>query len=486
MNLDSDEPLYDVCVIGAGALGLFVTSRFAQAGLQTVLIEAGQSAPESVRQCGEGVHAGVTQGRASGLGGTTQLWGGQLWEWSRREFEQTLSGLENVLTYNELRQGYEKVREELGLGIGHRLVHKGHLDLYDPESSWTLRFSSWLRHRRRNFGRSIGKRIARAGNVTYYGELSARYLDFEQEKAIGVVATNSGDSTTIKAHYFVVAAGTVGSTALLLRSQLPQPLPWLGRSFMDHLSGRYAEISTDKPRSLITLLGARYSWGTRCTPRLVIERPAEEQMAFAHLEVELAPDSAPARLRRELSEAQKRGLSWRSSAGLVKAIAEILPTVLLSLPMGRQPVFKGARYFLRVDVEQVADPDSILQYECTGESGTLELAWSVSDEDVKTFKVCGELATAWLKSRVPNTVSLLESELKDTYHMMGTTRIGNSVTDGVVDGSLKVHGTANVYVVGPSTFPRGGLANPTMTAMAMANQMVRDIGKAQAGHQDEF
>ncbi len=39
---------------------------------------------------------------------------------------------------------------------------------------------------------------------------------------------------------------------------------------------------------------------------------------------------------------------------------------------------------------------------------------------------------------------------------------------GVVDGDLRVHGAENLYVVGPSVFPTGGCANPTLTAVALA------------------
>jgi choline dehydrogenase-like flavoprotein len=38
---------------------------------------------------------------------------------------------------------------------------------------------------------------------------------------------------------------------------------------------------------------------------------------------------------------------------------------------------------------------------------------------------------------------------------------------GVVDPDCKVHGISNLFVAGSATFPTGGVANPTLTLVAM-------------------
>jgi choline dehydrogenase-like flavoprotein len=74
----------DVCVIGAGIMGLLLAQRLAAGGLDVSLLEAGGLELESRSQDlyaaemrGE-PHAGTTEGRFRTFGGSSIRWGGQL------------------------------------------------------------------------------------------------------------------------------------------------------------------------------------------------------------------------------------------------------------------------------------------------------------------------------------------------------------------------------------------------------------------------
>jgi choline dehydrogenase-like flavoprotein len=73
---------------------------------------------------------------------------------------------------------------------------------------------------------------------------------------------------------------------------------------------------------------------------------------------------------------------------------------------------------------------------------------------------------------------LLEISSPSRHHM-GTTRMNADPTKGVVDPDLKVHETANLYVAGSSVFPTSGIANPTLTILALtlrlADHLKRDM-----------
>ena len=53
-------------------------------------------------------------------------------------------------------------------------------------------------------------------------------------------------------------------------------------------------------------------------------------------------------------------------------------------------------------------------------------------------------------------------------HHTGTTRMGHSEKDGVVNHEGKVFGIANLYVASSSNFPTPSHANPTFTIIALA------------------
>jgi choline dehydrogenase-like flavoprotein len=53
-------------------------------------------------------------------------------------------------------------------------------------------------------------------------------------------------------------------------------------------------------------------------------------------------------------------------------------------------------------------------------------------------------------------------------HHMGTTRMHDDPRSGVVTAECRVHDVANLFIAGSSVFPTGGVANPTLTIVALA------------------
>jgi choline dehydrogenase-like flavoprotein len=60
-------------------------------------------------------------------------------------------------------------------------------------------------------------------------------------------------------------------------------------------------------------------------------------------------------------------------------------------------------------------------------------------------------------------------------HHMGTCRMGLDARDSVVDGSGRVHGTPNLFVIGAGNFASSIPVNPTLTIVALAIRTARHI-----------
>jgi len=55
--------------------------------------------------------------------------------------------------------------------------------------------------------------------------------------------------------------------------------------------------------------------------------------------------------------------------------------------------------------------------------------------------------------------------------------MATSPSEGVVDPNCRVFGTRNLYVAGSSVFPTSGLANPTLTLLALAMRLSDHLTK---------
>ncbi len=66
------------------------------------------------------------------------------------------------------------------------------------------------------------------------------------------------------------------------------------------------------------------------------------------------------------------------------------------------------------------------------------------------------------------------------WHHMGTTRMHMDPKNGVVDANCCVHGISNLFIAGPSVFPTGGYANPSLTIVALAVRLADHIKRLMA------
>lgn len=130
-------------------------------------------------------------------------------------------------------------------------------------------------------------------------------------------------------------------------------------------------------------------------------------------------------------------------------------------------------------------------YQCTLGMEQMSVASnSVLDSDAVTGKNDGHLkldlspqtaivaaAKKWLSTQCIQLWSEPETPVAVSAvgHLHGTTRMGASAEDGVVDKNCRVFGVDNLYVAGSSIFPTSGFSNPTMTIVALAIRLGEHI-----------
>ena len=93
----------------------------------------------------------------------------------------------------------------------------------------------------------------------------------------------------------------------------------------------------------------------------------------------------------------------------------------------------------------------------------------------KTLRLLGESLIESGKGRVRINNERLYRQPTGGGHIMGTTRMGTSQSNSVVDRDCRVHGYDNLFVAGSSVFPTGGYANPTLTIVSLALRLAETL-----------
>ena len=127
--------------------------------------------------------------------------------------------------------------------------------------------------------------------------------------------------------------------------------------------------------------------------------------------------------------------------------------------------------------EQVPNPESRITLGNDRDALGLQrvrLTWRFEDQDFEALRrsvraFAGELgATATGRLRAETSSTDLLGALSMSRHHIGSTRMSIDPRNGVVDPDCRVHGLTNLYVAGSSVFPTTGIANPTLTLIALA------------------
>lgn len=469
----------DVCVIGTGAGGAPVAKELAEGGLSVVMLEEGRrfttdeftARPREMstvlyRDAGQVVTVGNTPivlplGR--GVGGTTMINSGTCFRtpdtvlgmWGER------FGLEE-LTPEELDPYFRRVEREINVvqvpedlaGRNAQVVKRGADAL-----GWSGDFI-WRNVRgcvgsgvcafgcptsaKQHVGLNYVPRAWAAGAVTY-DECRAERIERTGGVARAVLARAAGGGEVrVECSHVVVACGAIHTPLFLAKQGLGARSGELGRNLAIH--------------------------------------PATGVRALFDEEIDMAKGVPQSYFIDEFAD---EGIMFEGAAGPPDYAAMSFP-------------FSGARHrelmlqFLNISQFglMVADLSRGLVRE---RAGRVEIRYDLNREDTATFKrgielLCELYLAAGAKTIYPPVTGIAEltdgdlSPLRDlelrpqdlvlmAFHPLGTARADARPDHGVVDGSLRIHETENVWVADASMVPSSLGVNPQITIMAMATRL---------------
>jgi choline dehydrogenase-like flavoprotein len=515
-ELGASERVPRVVVIGSGAVGLYVASELAKRGVTVVVIESGgvplDSFPtESYASVGR-QHDGIRIGRSRSLGGTSNLWGGQLAEFQPVDFtgREWTDDSPWPISYEEIAPYYRRTYENLGLG-----------DHIDDDQVW-----SHLPTGRPQLDEGLEVFLTRWLPVPSFSVRNEQLIDSGRtllvllnHTAVGFTGTKDlvtgvrvvdehGAQDVVAGDSFVLTAGTIETARLLLHSAEASDwaCPWrdnalIGARFQDHLGGKIAAVHPEDNRVFFRTF-CNIVWASRkYQPKVRLRNETLESLRTPNVQGQLVFESSITENLVYLKQFTKAALYSRKVSGVgdlvrnVRACWKYLVPIVWSYAKDHR-VFepRSSRITLVTQAEHVPLDASRI----TIDRSSLDrhglprvvVDWRVPPETVDSIREfalrCGRALQAARLARVEIDADLLNRDfrfldtLRDTNHQAGGAIMGASERTGVVDRDLRVFGTGNLYVGGAATFPTAGSANTTFTALALATRLTDHLSARHA------
>lgn len=304
--------------------------------------------------------------------------------------------------------------------------------------------------------------FAKAANISVYLYANVLKIHRQDAEITGLdVACLDGKRHTARAARYVLAVGGIENVRLLLVSDgLGNRNDLVGRFFQGHVT--YSNDVDDRNEGTAIAI-------TRATP-MDLYAPGKGRSAHCVIGADLA--------------AQQRMKTGNFTATLfrVRASEPETPVAADTATIGKSAArLAGQRdgqflgYFAMA--EHFPNPDSRVTLDLDRKDilGTprVRLTWTYGDKDYADLErsvagladalgASGEGRLCWSLER-----SKLLAISSASRHHMGTTRMHADPTKGVVDPDLRLHEAGNLYVTGSSVFPTSGIANPTLTLLAL-------------------
>ncbi len=503
---------WQTVIIGGGTVGLYVARELTKRGQEVLVVESGGMAldsfpPESYASVGN-PHDGIRLGRARNLGGTSNLWGGQLVEFQRADFEgrDWLPDSKWPVSYAEISRYYPPTYHNLGIPeqfLDDRRVfrHAGE-EKAGLEEGLEVFLTRWLKIP--SFSSAYSKEIQTSGSLCVL--LNSSVVGFSGAgghiTAVRVV-DDTGANHMIEGDRFILGAGTIEISRLLLHAAAAPDwdCPWrhnmnVGAFFQDHLVGRVAAVEVLNRRRFFntfsTIVWSRHKF----QPKIRLTNETLERERILNIQAMMSFESSIGENLVYLKQFCKAALYSRTFTGAgdlarnLRACGKHLLPLMWKYVVDNRIFVPGAsKISLVIQSEQTPLRDSRISIDPTARDAKgmpkVLLAWKVGDQELAAIKEftfrCDRAMRAARLARLDilNDLAKLNprflSTLRDNYHHVGGARMGGSEQDGVVDRNLRIFGTANVYVVGAATFRTTSNANTTFTALAFATRLVEHL-----------
>jgi GMC oxidoreductase len=272
----------------------------------------------------------------------------------------------------------------------------------------------------------------------------------------------------------------------------------LGRYFNDHL-GVNAAIIRPRDNTLTNrILNDRIRLNSQRHPHFELRPEVQRKCGIGSAYFELGSDLPASSALTKAKQVVQRLKRGQLAVGYqdVRAILQDSPSLFRAAQWRwmRKHYYwpSNATVYIVIRIEQLPqwhNRISLSDQKDALQLPKLKLEWTKTDADENLFRVMIEKIDRYWKAHLSDVCDLewkpevLNSEVRvvnlamDLAHPAGSTRMGTTASDSVVDPHLRVHRIENLSVASASVFPSSGSANPTLTVMQLAMRAADAIAR---------
>lgn len=492
-------------IVGAGTVGLMLAHELVSRGEKVVIIEAGNETlnffnTSEFKSIGK-THAGVQYGRAKAVGGTSNLWGGQLTEFISDDFEcnNSFNQPEWIVDWNTIQKYYSRVYEKLNFTPKIPSIPETLIEDKNLNESLEIFYSRWIKQP--NFKFQFWEYLTQSKNVSIITNAVVVDLEFDKETCCLLKYFKDEQLHEMKDFKNVVLAnGSIEIIRLLLHLKSNKTVPFsnnnnIGFYFQDHPNFKVGEV-LNTSKELLNKFSNFFTNGEKLQPKLRLKPIISNKENYIGVCGFFSYESNVSdhiymfkQFAKSILGQSKEKVKFKDMVKmffkLIPATPHIFKIMFTYLKNNKIYIPFNSKVKLIINSQQISYRDSYVtvsdkEFEKNGLPKVI-VNWQIDGREFDAITNFCDLLGSYLVKNKLGTLQfddwfLQVNEKKsiewvnkagDVYHQAGGAIMSKTPESGVVDEDLKLHNTENVFICGASVMPTSSYGNITLTALAL-------------------